>query len=97
MPIRAALLRPPWTTTAPMVFHVSMNDTGPLAWPPMPPLMMDPRSRRWPKFAPTPPPNLLITAASLTESKIPSILSGTSTTKQAKSCCPLVRVACRVE
>ena len=86
IPISAARRRPPCTTTQPMVFHVSMNETGPDALPPVPPLISAPRSRRRPKLPPTPPPYLLITAASRTESKMPSMLSGMSITKHAKSC-----------
>jgi len=78
-----------------MVFQVSMKETGPEALPPMPPLISEPFSRRWPKLPPTPPPNLLMMLASRTESKIPSMLSGMSSTKQAKSCWFFVRTARR--
>ena len=69
-----------------MVFQVSMKETGPDALPPVPPPISEPNSLRCPKLPPTPPPNLLMTLASLTDSKIPSMLSGTLMTKQAKSC-----------
>ncbi|GAA2900462.1 hypothetical protein GCM10020220_107270 [Nonomuraea rubra] len=62
-----------------------MNDTGPLAVPPLDSSSLDERIRD--RFTPDPEPPLKITPSSLYQSRIDSIVSSTERMKHALTCC----------
>ena len=64
---------------------IRMKETGPEAVPPVE-ATRSPAGRSREKENPVPPPDCWIRAISLRESKIPSMLSSTGSTKQALSC-----------
>jgi len=76
---------PPCLTCSVAVLKMRMNETGPEATPPVEPTrLFFGRSRE--KEKPVPPPDLWISAAYFTASKISSMESPTGSTKQAASC-----------
>jgi hypothetical protein len=76
---------PPCLIDSVAASYTRMNDTGPLAMPPVDETT-SPAGRRRLKAKPVPPPLWWISAVSFSESKMPSIESSTGSTKHAASC-----------
>ena len=76
---------PPCLTASVATLNTRMKLTGPLATPPVE-RTVAPFCRRRENEKPVPPPDLWISAAFFTASKISSMLSPTGSTKQAESC-----------
>jgi len=76
---------PPCLTCSVAVLKMRMNDTGPEATPPVEPTRLF-FGRRREKEKPVPPPDLWMSAAYFTASKISSMESPTGSTKQAANC-----------
>ena len=86
MPMLAPRRVPPCLIASVAESNTVMKETGPLATP----IVLRTRSfagRRREKAKPVPPPDLWMTAVSRIALKMPSIESGTGSTKQAESCC----------
>ncbi len=77
---------PPCLIASVAASKTRMNETGPLAMPPVD-ATRSPAGRRRLNAKPVPPPLWWMSAVSLSDSKMPSIESSTGSTKQAESCC----------
>ena len=76
---------PPCFTASVAILNTRIKLTGPEATPPVE-LTGAPFCRRRENEKPVPPPDLWMSAAFFTVSKIASMLSSTGSTKQAESC-----------
>ncbi len=85
MPMLAPRRVPPCLIASVAASNTLRNETGPDATP-IVERTRSPRGRRREKAKPVPPPDWWMTAVSLIASKMPSMLSGTGSTKQAESC-----------
>ena len=82
IPMFAPLLTPPCLMVSVAALKTDMKEIGPLAVPAVD-WTLEPDGLRLEKSKPVPPPDLWISAASLTALKMPSIESSTGRTKQA--------------